>query len=245
MYRLKKRLFRLRSFRRKGFGVHSPYTFNLITNVIAVKNKYPVFAELKEQQKQLWERLKEEKEQTNRAKASLKAQGRKSTKIKSSRFICRLIFRLQHHFQAKNPLYISHWLYFPIAYMAKVNEQIQQNAIVENISYNNQLNDFYKQECNINNIHIKTSIEESKQPYDFVVIDDMVSDQLIADFQKNYKQFIAEECILIIGNIYKNSYHKQLWQQLKQDDFFTVRLDYFPVGILIARKGMQVQNYKL
>ncbi len=235
IYQLKKRLFRLRSYRRKGFGVHSPYAFSLITNVIAVKTKYPIFKELNEQQKRLWELLKTEK-------AIPIAQKWKPRKTKLSRFVCRLIFRLQRHFQAKNPLYLSDNLYFPIVYMAKADEKIVPNAIVENNKYNNRLISLYQQECNIQHIKIKDALAER---YDFVVIDDVASDKLLADFQQNYSNYVTEECMIIIGNIYKNSYHRKLWQQLKTDDFFTVRIDYFPTGILIARKGMQVQEYKL
>ncbi len=245
MYQLKKRLFRLRSYRRKGFGVHSPYAFSLITTVIAVKTKYPVFKELKEQQKQLWELLEEKKEQLKIYKKTLKSQTGQIQKIKSSRFVCRLVFRLQNYFQAKNPLYLSNSLYFPIVYMANVNKEVIQHVVVENNKYNEWLVNYYRTVCNIQNINIKKTVSAYKKPHDFIMIDGVVNEDLLIDFQQNYKNYVTEECMIIIGNIYKNSYHRKLWQQLKTDDFFTVRIDYFPTGILIARKGMQVQEYKL
>ena len=240
-YRLKKRLYRLKAYRRKGFGIHSPYTFNLITNVVEAKLHYYAFEKLQKTRKLAGKLLK------SSCKSSAISIGRANFlkdeiyNLKKGEAADRLVFRLMNFSRAKNPTYIGDGLAYTTAYMASVDSRIKVNCIGECIKNGELHAKVFKDQLQIDNID-SANIQEIKK-VDFLVISDRISNKDLGIFLTNYPNYLKNTCMLIFLNMYKTPKLVNCWKKLKGDPFFKLSLDLFHVGILVAREGMKKQDY--
>jgi len=81
--------------------------------------------------------------------------------------------------------------------------------------------------------------------FDFIQISRLVSPKVLLAFEDNIDKYLNVESYLIIENINRDEKMMSLWNRLKKMDRFTVGLDLFDVGILIARKGLKKQEHNL
>lgn len=245
-YQLKKRMHRLKAYRRKGFGIHSPYTFYLITNVIEAKLHYYAFAKLKNQRKSAIKFVKaliKEQEIDSITKSNLQQEIKI---LNSGESVDRLIFRLLNFSKAKYPVYVGSDMAYTAAYMAKVDSRNKIKKVKTFSQLENIADEIVWNPLKINNV-LKSSISEfsgAKEKSDFVVVSDTSSAEDLEYLLENYNNILSESCFLIVLNMYKTKNMEKVWLQLREKQMFRISLDLFHVGILISRKGMQKQNYK-
>lgn len=245
-YQLKKRMHRLKAYRRKGFGIHSPYTFYLITNVIEAKLHYYAFAKLKNQRKAAIKLIKATIKETEIDSAAKTILQQEIKILNSGESIDRLIFRLLNFSKANYPMYVGSDMGYTSAYMAKVDSRNKIKKVKACSQLENIVDEIVLNPLKINNV-LKISINEilgTKEKSDFVVVSDTSSAKDLEYLLENYNKFLTESCFLIVLNMYKTESMEKFWLQLKQKQMFRISLDLFHVGILIARKGMQKQDYK-
>lgn len=240
-YQLKKRLYRLKAFRRKGFGIHSPFTYHLITNVIEAKLHYYAFEQLQETRSLAIQLLKTSCKSTAMNMVRANYLKEEIWNLKKGEAADRLIFRLMNFSKCKNASFLGSGLSYTSAYMAKVDSRLNISCVGDCIKNEEIRNAVFKESLGIENIH-KLDISNLANT-DFVVISDIISDQLINDFSKNYKNYLAENCTVVFLNMHKTQALLNFWKRLKADQLFKVSLDLFYVGILVARDGMQKQDY--
>lgn len=240
-YRLKKRLYRLKAYRRKGFGIHSPYTFNLITNVVEAKLHYYAFEKLQKTRKLAGKLLK------SSCKSSAISMGRANFlkdeiyNLKKGEAADRLVFRLMNFSRAEKPAYIGDGLAYTTAYMASVDSRIKVSCIGECIKNGELHAKIFQDQLRIDNVQ-SAKILEIKE-VDFMVISDRISDEDLENFLTNYPNKLKSTCMLVFLNMYKAPKLLNCWKKLKGDTFFKLSLDLFHVGILVAREGMKKQDY--
>ncbi|MGQ1908346.1 hypothetical protein ACT3CE_01025 [Marinifilum sp. RC60d5] len=237
---------RLKAYRRKGFGIHSPYTFYLVTNVIEAKLHYYAFAKLKNQRKaaiKLMKALVKKQDTDSTIKSTLQQELKR---LSSGESVDRLIFRLLNFSKAKFPMYIGRDIAYTAAYMAMVDSRNKIKKVETYSQLENIADEIVWNSLKINNV-LKGSINRfsvAKEKSDFVVVSDTCSAKDLEYLLENYKNILTESCFLIVLNMYKTESMEKVWLQLKEKQMFRISLDLFHVGVLISRKGMQKQNYK-
>ena len=62
---------------------------------------------------------------------------------------------------------------------------------------------------------------------------------------KNNKFFFKDNSILIFENIYQNRENNNVWQQIKNDNNLKTSIDIFNFGIIIVKKEIPEQHYRI
>jgi hypothetical protein len=244
-YQLKKRIYRLKAYRRKGFGVHSPFAFYLISNVIETKLQFYAFADLSAYCKDLAKFLKLKMKAEGLDKNLAKRFKKEIQKMESSKALDRLQFRLHNFWPTQKPAYFGGGIDFSMLYMAKVDSRVEITCLDSEAVFTNYMDDFYRNIVGVTNftrLDYKL-LSEKKPSFDFLVFSEITKEDILSDFLQNQALFLAEECMILVRNLHKNEAIHNFWNQMKKLDRFSVSLDLFHLGILIARKGMQKQDY--
>ncbi|MBL4559460.1 MAG: hypothetical protein COC06_04720 [Bacteroidales bacterium] len=244
-YQLKKRLYRLKAYRRKGFGVHSPFTFHLIANVIEAKLQYYAFAQLFPYRKIVVKALKSKIKDADFDKSLVKRYKEEVQNLESSESVDRLIFRLMNFWNPKTPAYFGDGIGFTMSYMAKVDSRINVSCLGRGELFSEYSDDLFKNYLGIQNYKSLnySDIHKINQVFDFLVFSENTSAEILSDFIQNNERLLTKNYMLIIQNPHKNESIKLFWNELKKVEGITVSLDLFHMGILISRDGMQKQNY--
>ncbi|WP_282014477.1 hypothetical protein [Marinifilum flexuosum] len=240
-YRLKKRLIRLRTYRRKGFGEHSSYAIDLITNVFGAKLHYYAFRDLQHTRELAIKLLKAS------CKSAAISAGRANNlkeeilNLKRGKDVDRLIFRLMNYYQVKKPVFIGNGLGYTKAYMAKVDSRIKLHCIGDCLK-NEEINSkIFNKQLKINNVE---SIHFNELGgVDFVVISNLASMEDIELFRINYPQFLGTSSILIFQNMNRNPLLLETWKTLKCSSSFDFYLNMHSVGILISIDNTEKKNF--
>lgn len=244
-YRLKKHLYGLKFYRRKGFGIHSPFVFHLITRIIEARPNYPVFQELQVHRKSARKLLKAELKSRLLDENQKKKYREELESIKSGQALDRLAFRLMNFSKSKNPAFFGPGFGVDISYLAKVDSSVDVSWLGREELFS-QISEVWLSEVHqTRNITIVTpeELHRLKSGFDFVVFSERTSLELFREFVARFEELLTGECMVIIQNIHKNKEVNKYWLHLKQQNYFSISFDLFHVGILIARKGMQKQDY--
>ncbi|PKQ65452.1 hypothetical protein BZG02_00140 [Labilibaculum filiforme] len=244
-YKLKKRLYRLKAFRRKGFGVHSPFTFHLIVNVIEAKLTYYAFGQLFPYRKIIANALKNKLENNEVEKSLIKKYKEEIQIVKSTEGLDRLLFRLMNFWQAKKAAYCGGGIGLSIVYMAKLDSRKEIACLDRGdvfATYSDDLFQNYMEFRNLKNFDYQEILKENPN-FDFLVFSENTSSEILSDFLQNYEHLLAGKCMVVVQNPHKNDAINQFWRQMKKLERISVSLDLFYLGILISREGMQKQDY--
>ena len=240
-YQLKKRLFRLKTSRRRKLKRRSGFAIDLFSNVLDAKLHYYAFGELQKARKLALKLLKFSCKSSavsiNRANF-LKEE---ILNLKRGRDADRLIFRLMNHFRFSNPLFIGNGLSYSKAYMAKVDSRITVNCVGDCLK-NEEINSkIFKEQLEI--VNIKNVLFEEVKDTDFVVITNMASKEDINFLIENYKALLSSRCTLVFLNMRKKPELLLAWKSLKANQEFKLCVDMFSVGLLIAGDHLQKEEY--
>lgn len=236
-YQLKKRLIRLKKYRRKGFGEHLPIAIDLITNVFGAKLHYYAFRDLQQTRELAIKLLRSSCKSSALSASRANYLKEEIVNLKRGKDVDRLIFRLMNYYQVKKPLFIGNGFGYTKAYMAKVDSRIKLYCIGDCIK-NGEINDkIFKRQLNIENIE-SLHFEELKD-LDFVVISNSANNADIEMFKKQYKQFLSRTSVLVFQNMNKNPVLLEAWKNLNQDSKFDFCLNMHSVGILISLRDQK------
>lgn len=96
---------------------------------------------------------------------------------------------------------------------------------------------------NISNAFLEVSYHVSK--LDFILIDANHTYEATIQYYKSCKEFVHEDTIIIIDDIYWPKGMKKAWKEIKQDIMVTLSIDLFEMGIIFFKKKLQKENYVL
>lgn len=244
-YKLKKRLYRLKAFRRKGFGVHSPFVFHMIVNVIEAKLSYYAFGQLFPYRKIVVNALKSKIEEGDVSKGLVKKYKEEIQNIKSSESLDRLLFRLMNFWRSKKAAYYGDGLGFSMVYMAKLDSRNYISWMGRVDVFGEYSDDLFQNYMGIKNYKrvSHNNILEEKPNFDFVVFSENTREEILSDFVGSCERLLAKDCMIVVQNPHKSDAINLFWRQMKKAERVAVSLDLFHMGILISRDGMQKQDY--
>jgi predicted O-methyltransferase YrrM len=214
---------------RKGFGVHSPFTYSLITKVIEEKTPYYIFDEIEQFRKNL----------------SL----RKETQHKN---YGALLFRIVIFFKCRTVLQIRTYTGVMSLYLSLASRKnCNCYALEENPDLLGAVKIFAEQQ-HLDNLHFMEGdcTENMKKLKTFIPSFDLIFINQLGNPEKTFETFelsrcfIGEKSILIIDGISKNKAMKKLWKTIKNDPGTRVTIDLFALGIIFFDKKLHKQHYK-
>ena len=222
----------------KGFGVHSPFAFNLITQVIGEKEcAYYSYDEIA----LLLQKLKYNPETVALKKPAL-------SKKKGE-----LLFRLANEFQFKSILQIGAAQSIPALYLTAYSKN-SNCLIVEQNKKEAVLAKNVLKYASVNNIQLREnayveflsnghfpSLNEIDCFYFYLSDQVNIQEELLQTCLASAK----EESVVMIDNIQTNKAMRRLWNQMVEQPTVTVSMDLYDIGLLFLNKKYYKRHYPL
>lgn len=204
---------------RRGHGIHSPFVYNLIVNVI--ENKLPFYAYA-----DILEYIQKE--------TSRKYKPKKTNKLH---------FKLINHFQAKNILEIGSEKGIGSLYATAPSSQIKYTCVErkeESRKAASTLLHHWKK-----NIKIVASLPKTDQLFDCIIVDckQIGNSQ---EFEPEYLfSHVHENSVIILNNIRTNESVYSLVQKIRKDERIRISLDLYTTSIFFFNTKYYKRNYLL
>ncbi len=236
----------------KGFGVHSPYLFDFVRNVLMERKPFYVFEEIEFIRKGLLQ---------NKTKLNILDLGSgKDRKTSISRIAQRslkpkrqsqLLFRIVNHYKFNHLLELGTSFGISTLYLASVSSNskcisLEGIPLVAEIAKNN----FDKLNRNnieliVGNIDQTLSSQINKEPFEFVFMD---ANHRYEPMKKYFDQIIqhtVEGSILVIDDIHYSTEMEKFWHETTKHPRITSSIDIFHMGILFTKSHLKQKNYKI
>jgi predicted O-methyltransferase YrrM len=221
---------------RKGYGVHSPFTFNLITKVIEERAPFYVFDEIENFRNGLF------KNKNTDTKHKIEAQHRNYGA---------LLFRLVNWFKCRNVLQIRSFSGIMSLYLASARNNCTCFALEENVGLTESAERFAELQ-GLTNLHFfkgdyaenLAKLKKEISAFDLIFINHAGDAEKTAETISLTRTFCNEKTMLVIDGISCNKNMQALWQSLKNDSETRVTIDLYALGLVFFDKKLNKQNYK-
>jgi len=234
---------------RHGHGIHSPFLFYLITEVIENNEKLPQFKSFKQLKKKVLDLIDDPSDSSVK-----KIYDQFDIRYTKSKKLCKkielpekyqqIVFHLIREFK---PSLIIH--YGPTL---GVNPAILATANLDGLVY--QVNNdppcklISKKLLNDSGIPNIQFIPENSVPNinsEFVLLNCFNNPDFSQSMIQNYINQHSNDGVLIIRGIHESNEMESMWQNTIAHQNIRVSLDLFEIGILLFRKGLQKENFIL
>jgi predicted O-methyltransferase YrrM len=239
----------------KGHGVHSPFVFDFVTNVLIDKKKYDCYATIEAVRKHLKENSAAiEVEDFGAGSAVIKSNKRivkdiARSSLKSPKF-ARLLFRMVQYYQPKNILELGTSFGITTAYLASGNaaakvftcEGAQEIAAIAQNNFD---------DLGIQNITLLTGnfaqtlprlLDEVDQ-FDFAFVDGNHRKEPTLQYFQQLLHHSANRAILVFDDIHWSSEMEAAWSAIQGHPSVTLSIDLFFIGIVIFSDEIKVKQH--
>ena len=220
---------------RKGYGVHSPFVYNLITNVIEEKTPYYAFEEIENERKRILSF------QNNISKITAK-------ETQSPNYGA-LLFRLVNFFKCRNVIEIGSTTGIMSLYLSMASRNsCSCFALEERPNIIDTVEDFAKKH-HLSRLHLIQGDYESnlKELHSTLQKADLIFINRISDVEKVVSlcaPFMHNETVLVLNDITKNKEMKGLWKKIKKDNESRITIDLYSLGLVFLDEKFHKQHYK-
>jgi hypothetical protein len=234
---------------RRGHGIHSPFLFYLITEVIENKEKLPQFKSLKPLKKKVLDLIDISADSSVKSiyeQFDIRYTKPKKLykKVELSVKYVQIIFQLILEFKPSSIIHYGPTLGVDLAILAAANidsrvYQVNNDPFCELIS-KRLLND-----SAIGNIQF---VPENSVPEiipEFVLLNCFSDPDLSQSIIQNYINQHSDDGVLIIRGIHESKEMEAIWKEAIASQSIRVSLDLFAIGIILFRKGLQKENFIL
>lgn len=240
------------------YGVHSPFVFDFIKNVLEDNRLFYTFHEVETIRKRLLNnRDKIEVTDLGAGSKYTKSNQRSVQQIAksalSSPSFCRQLFRITNHYKPDTIIEMGTSLGVSAAYIQKgaLNAKLITLEGCPNIS--SQAKNVFKK-LKLKNINIKTggfentfgeALQEVKS-IDLVFFDGNHQKEPTLSYFNQAMEYAHENSIFIFDDIYWSEEMVEAWNQLKDDNRVSLSIDLFSMGILFFKKDFKEKiHFKL
>lgn len=227
-YSIKERIkYILKSGHKKGYGIHSPYIFNLLNDVIYEKNQYYCYSEI--QNKQLFS-----SNETNNTKH------------------IQLTHRLAIHNKAKTIIEIGTQSGLQTIYLSKTNSKAKIYTIEEQHTAAQTAQTNF-QHYNTQNIQLIEGPTNTKLPklletidkIDLLCLNNTQTPSAIIKYYNMAKTKKTNNSIFVIYNPHQTKIINNAWTEITTDPEANITLDLYKIGIVIFQTEIPKQNYTI
>jgi len=238
-------------------GVHSPFVYKLIDEIIYDFHAKKEYREIEELRTALLNDARIVRVTDLGAGSHVNNNKEKAVStiarnaLKPAR-LAQLIFRLAQHFSPATVVELGTCLGITTAYLAKAAPQAHVISIegcpetaavaAENLG-----------RLNISNVELQTgnfdtvlpAILDQQESLDFVFVDGNHRKDATLNYFEWCLPKLTEDGILIFDDIYWSQGMKEAWQQIKADPRVTVTIDLFWIGLVFVRNGQVKEDFKV
>lgn len=237
---------------RKGYGVHSPFVFNLITKVIEEQCSYYSFQDIELIRKQLL--FKNERitypDRRQKGKLHCRSVGQivEREGIKASHGA--LLFRLTNYFKSKNILQLGPTMGLSTLYLTSYAPDLRCIAI-ENVPEFASISSlvFAKKARNVIDLRVGCYKELLPQALkdmgriDFVFFNTLYEQHNNAWLFEESIKYIHDETVFVFEGIKESRKMRELWKQICTHKEVTVSIDLYSLGIVFFNKRLHKRDY--
>jgi hypothetical protein len=234
---------------RHGHGIHSPWLFRLITNVIENKKRLPEYKILRDQRDRLSRLIKGNKDQTELqiiGAAILKLSGRKNLfkAVELPFKYGKLVLRLVNEFKPESILYIGPTFGLNLLYLALSNNRSSVDFFHPG-DYLKQVCRQTLEEAKIMNVRFHEEEEPVGVNHDFIFINAPFEPELVERLTRDMIASGTDYEVLIIRGIHDSERMESIWKNWIRQSRIKVSLDLFEFGIVIFSDKLQKENFVL
>ena len=247
-FRFQSRLTYLRRARHHGgHGIHSPFLYHLITEVIEDKQKIPEYKIIKDLYfkalNQLHHSFGKQLLQTG-FQFPISASGPRElyNKLEFPGRLSEMIFRLIREFKPSGVVHYGPTLGVNAAALALAGYPAPVYVITNNPAYKLFAYDLLKDSF-IPNISFKPENSESSIQSEFILLNYPDNQELSRTIMLKWLERHSDNDIIIIRGIHHSAEMEILWNDLVAHQAIHVTLDLFEVGIALFRKESQKENF--
>jgi len=229
---------------RKGHGIHSPFLFRLITEVIENKGSFSVWPMLLAAEENVRNMLRMVDTVTYQKLYETK-KGSDCNVIKKLHLLPgkfdRLIFKLVNEFQPRSLSFYGSTFGVTLMAMALADRRIRLQAQVENDRYRS----FCRQLIEVYNVeNIDLSGAGNVAASDFVVVQNPLDPD---ECSRALAQIVAQpyDGVIILCGIHTSAEMDAVWKRFQKEPEVRISLDMFEIGIFICKKGLQKEDFVL
>jgi hypothetical protein len=229
----------------KGHGIHSPFLFRLITEVIENKgyySAYPLLTSAEENVRSMLRMLDAETyQQLYDAKPGSDCSVTKKLHLLPGEFN-RLLFRLVNDFRPESVSFFGSTFGVTLLSLALADRRIMLAAQVENSHYRSfclRLIEVYEV------MNIQLSCDGRCTASDFIVIQNPLD---AAYCNKRLEQVLAPKTysgVIVLCGIHTSAEMEEVWIRHKRGHTVRISLNLFEIGIFICKKGLQKEDFVL
>ena len=240
----------------KGHGVHSPFVFDMIKNVLNDKTAYPVYKKIEARRKEL---LKDtgwiDVEDFGAGSGIIKTNKRQVSQMAASSLkpkkYAQLLYRIVKYYQPQNIIELGTSFGITAAYIASGTD-----TVVHTLEGGTSIADIARKTLaglTIKNAEVITGsfnialpglLSKIPQP-GLVFIDGNHRKQPTLDYFDLLLKSAGTSTILIFDDIHWSSEMEEAWSAIKAHPSVTMTIDLFFVGIVLLRKDFKVKQHFL
>ena len=247
-FRTIRRLVYLKKARhRRGHGIHSPFLFQLITNVVEDRKKLPEYKylnKLKIKALKLLSNFSETLTSDIYQQFNLPPlrPRRLYKKVELPLRYCRVLFRLVREFKPRAT----------INYGPALGINLAAISLADSDSIVYQINDvpvyelFSKEllkDSSISNIYFFPENSVFSVTPEFLIVNYPDDSDKSRSILQNCLNLHGDNDVLIIRGIHESKTMENIWRELITNESVRVTLDFFEIGIALFHKGLQKENF--
>ena len=239
----------------KGHGVHSPFVFEFIANILQDKKEYDYYSAIEKQRQML---LQDNTliiiEDFGAGSAVMKSNKRlvkdiAASSLKPKKF-AQLLARMVQYYKPATVLELGTSLGITTSYLAKANENtsvitMEGSSAIAAIAQKN-----FK-ELQIKNIRlVQGDFAKTLQPLlnetgkiDFAFIDGNHRKEPTLDYFSKLLNFSTPSTILIFDDIHWSEEMEAAWSAIQQHSLITLTIDLFFIGIVLLNPDFKVKQH--
>lgn len=219
-------------------GVHSPFVFDLVTNVIYNNKDYYCYKTIEAQRKILLDST------VVVGSLSVSETAKKMYAEKYSK----LLFRLVNYFQPNSVVLINDKLGVDSAYAASVSEHLKVYSFQENRELQ-KITASHLEQLKLKNVTLLYESQTTSLPdllkqlstLDFVVIHQKTKDEVLSVFYQCLEKANTSS-VFVVSNVGLPEF-AEAWEEIKKNNQVTVTIDLFYMSIVFLRKEQVKEHF--
>jgi predicted O-methyltransferase YrrM len=241
----------------KGFGIHSPYIFHLVTRIVHDFTPFYCYSDIEKERERLLQNHQTikvtdfgsgskalphtEKKISDIAKHSLKPKTQ-----------AQLLFRLLNHFESKSILELGTSLGITTSYLASVSSKSKLITLEGCPEICKQAQQTFSN-LNLKNIelitgNINNTLNEALKKLstlDFVFFDGNHQKDATLNYFQTCLPFKHNNTVFVFDDIHKSDEMTKAWEQIKMHNEVKVTLDLFYLGIVFFKHEFTKQHFNI
>jgi predicted O-methyltransferase YrrM len=240
-------LYRWKAKGRKGYGIHSPFVFDLVTKVLNDDRFFYAYESIEEQRRLL---LSDEKNLEvldwgaggKQARTALRPIAKVAARSLKSPKYARLLFRLVQYFQSRQVLELGTCLGITASYLAASSDEVQVTTLEGAPAYVKKARRIFEN-LRIKNIRVVEGnfddtllgVLKESRTWDFVFID---GNHRLEPTLRYFEQILPHAhagTLFVFDDIHWSREMEEAWQKIQQHPSVTLTIDLFFVGLVFIR----------